>query len=155
MHKSCGIRRQQAPESCFLASTQAPGHRKITHTHTHAHPPRHTHGRSMTTIIHVPLCKRWLTMFHIFLANGSSFVFFYENLLKTDTPFPFLLYHLPVQSVCRSYQPAFSQICSWSQHPETSEEASLVSSVFYAEIRFNFFACSHSGSCHQPDVPGH
>lgn len=29
-------------------------------------------------------------MFHIFLANGSSFIFFYENLLKTNTPFPII-----------------------------------------------------------------
>lgn len=80
-------------------------------------------------------------MFHIFLANGSSFIFFYENLLKTDTPFPFFLYRLPVQSVCRSYQPAFSQICSWSQHPETSEEASLYLQSFVQKLGLIFFAC--------------
>lgn len=62
----------------------------------------------------------------------------YENLLKSDTPFPLLLYRLPVQSVCKSYQPAFSQICSWSQHPETSEWASLYLQSFMQKLGLIF-----------------
>lgn len=49
------------------------------HTHTptpHAYTHTHPMGTSITSIIHVPFCKRWLTMFRTFLANGSSFIFF-------------------------------------------------------------------------------
>lgn len=122
-------------EKRFFKGISLLPHRKTTqthHTHTRTHAHTHAHTQNMhacthtninDSIIHVSLCERLHAMFHNFFVNVQDFYCLPMKICLKVYHFS-LFYVTPRSHVCISYQPAFSQIRSQSQHAEASEQTS-------------------------------